>query len=1115
MILSVVFGICALVIFLVSLKARFKFARKRLISTPCSTSTLPQAMAESLPYQSTNSASSLINHSPQPDCKYSYATWCPTCERDSPRRRSNHTIHQQHSNTVQLVQPAPCRRRQRDMKSLHGGSLSGSRTSENDYEMVNENVNRAMGECFVNGEEAGYGCCVGGRSGGRANLCELPTTYISGLDNCQKVSTGCAAINCHHQNSTTQPSNIPAYLNKSTNTINISPSINQNPIESTTSTASQDINNSISTSYDYVTSTEPLQMSHQSTKTIQLSNPTTPMKSKTHLESPHKMDLNSVFFDTCTYLDRATYNAELTSNLRERYQLEMETLRNKLKELKSGRFNSNLHSSLTVKNLDKLPADTSSSEIRIIENVKEYKKNLKAAITGGKADGKEILNTKKDVAVRSTASRLSVKTRSKLSAVKMRKRKSKDSSKRAVGKNGMYGGSVSSSDFTESECSDSDAEYSKEEDLSILDESEASTVLGGGEGEAAAAGDKKQRSRLAVSSSTRVPAKLGVAGAAGDQGVNWPLRESLFAHVPPYISFNSYDATSPYVLPNGKKYLKWKLSTITPVVVRRTLVNTGFTLVRSEFSRESNDWCGTWGKHMKSPMFKTLKGSQKLNHFAGTFQIGRKDRLWRNMQRLAMKHGVKEFGFLPQTFVLPQDLKLLKHSWMYKNGSGGEKWIIKPPASARGVGIKVINRWSQLPKRMSLIVQRYISDPYLINGSKFDLRLYVLVTSFNPLRIYLYPDGLARFASTKYSSDDRDLRDRYMHLTNYSINKLSSQYTANEDANACQGHKWTLTKLWDYLSSKGINTRQIQSNLNALVIKTILSGESPIVQLCAENVTTRYNCYELFGVDVLLDADLRPWLLEVNISPSLHSASPLDAHVKGPLVKALMNLVQFHLPPRVKKIIGSPPVLDLRLYSTLLSKKERIKHDKISQIESRQEYLNEVLDNLTGDDIRVLLQAEDELIVKGPFERIFPTAKTYKYLEFIEPRYYNRLFDAWECMFEKNRKPGIKMLQSLCIQKVHLKFPKESNSAKKSQSMINTLLANLEAPPTEERNYTQSRSTEPQNDCEEGTSTCSVMDITTTTKPLITAKVSTKVKQHNQHNGQVTVDSTTAVAIVA
>lgn len=42
---------------------------------------------------------------------------------------------------------------------------------------------------------------------------------------------------------------------------------------------------------------------------------------------------------------------------------------------------------------------------------------------------------------------------------------------------------------------------------------------------------------------------------------------------------------------------------------------------------------GTWGKHMKSPCFRTLRSHQKINHFPGTFQIGRKDRLWRNMHK--------------------------------------------------------------------------------------------------------------------------------------------------------------------------------------------------------------------------------------------------------------------------------------------------------------------------------------------------------------------------------------------------------------------------------------------------------------------------------------------------
>lgn len=67
---------------------------------------------------------------------------------------------------------------------------------------------------------------------------------------------------------------------------------------------------------------------------------------------------------------------------------------------------------------------------------------------------------------------------------------------------------------------------------------------------------------------------------------NWPLRASLFAHVPPYVKFSSHDTPSSSKLPHtANKHLKWRLSNITPIVVRKTLSNTGFRLVRSEYSR--------------------------------------------------------------------------------------------------------------------------------------------------------------------------------------------------------------------------------------------------------------------------------------------------------------------------------------------------------------------------------------------------------------------------------------------------------------------------------------------------------------------------------------------------
>ena len=60
----------------------------------------------------------------------------------------------------------------------------------------------------------------------------------------------------------------------------------------------------------------------------------------------------------------------------------------------------------------------------------------------------------------------------------------------------------------------------------------------------------------------------------------------------------------------------------------------------------------------------------------------------------------------------------------------------------------------------------------LIDGFKFDLRVYVAVTSVNPLRLYVYDEGLVRFASERY--DTSNLKNVFSHLTNYSINKFNN-----------------------------------------------------------------------------------------------------------------------------------------------------------------------------------------------------------------------------------------------------------------------------------------------------------------------------------------------------
>jgi tubulin polyglutamylase TTLL5 len=100
---------------------------------------------------------------------------------------------------------------------------------------------------------------------------------------------------------------------------------------------------------------------------------------------------------------------------------------------------------------------------------------------------------------------------------------------------------------------------------------------------------------------------------------------------------------------------------------------------------------------------------------------------------------------------------------------------VKPSNLSRGRGIYLVEDPSEVDLEESTVIQRYISNPLLINGHKFDLRIYVMVTSFDPLRIYVYKEGLARFATEEYVQKGAK-GNMFVHLTNYSINKRSEHF---------------------------------------------------------------------------------------------------------------------------------------------------------------------------------------------------------------------------------------------------------------------------------------------------------------------------------------------------
>jgi len=148
-----------------------------------------------------------------------------------------------------------------------------------------------------------------------------------------------------------------------------------------------------------------------------------------------------------------------------------------------------------------------------------------------------------------------------------------------------------------------------------------------------------------------------------------------------------------------------------------------------------SNWNMLWTGLFKASRLNKANQYQHANHFAGSWCIGRKDLLWRNVQRSRRLYG-QFFDIAPTTYILPEDYKRWNIDREVSNFK--DMYIMKPAASSCGRGIKVIGKKQQVKSRPGYIVSKYVKKPHLIRGYKYDLRLYVLVTSFEPLKIYLF-----------------------------------------------------------------------------------------------------------------------------------------------------------------------------------------------------------------------------------------------------------------------------------------------------------------------------------------------------------------------------------------
>jgi tubulin polyglutamylase TTLL7 len=190
-----------------------------------------------------------------------------------------------------------------------------------------------------------------------------------------------------------------------------------------------------------------------------------------------------------------------------------------------------------------------------------------------------------------------------------------------------------------------------------------------------------------------------------------------------------------------------------------------------------------------------------------------------------------EFDFVPKTWLMPAEYtSLAAHAIEMKKSHQKRTFIMKPANGAMGHGIKLFKNIDKIIPTDNFIVQEYIANPYLLDDYKFDLRIYALVTSCDPLRAFIFNNGLVRLGTEKYQEPTESNIDHlYMHLTNYSVNKRSKNYDEG-DSNGETGTKRSLKYLFDYFSRKNIDSSKVWKSIQDIILKTLLVAEPYLFQ---------------------------------------------------------------------------------------------------------------------------------------------------------------------------------------------------------------------------------------------------------------------------------------------
>ena len=310
---------------------------------------------------------------------------------------------------------------------------------------------------------------------------------------------------------------------------------------------------------------------------------------------------------------------------------------------------------------------------------------------------------------------------------------------------------------------------------------------------------------------------------------------------------------------------------------RNTLKYNNISILNSEYS--PNILFSILNRNIS---FELLSHANKFIIFRSSqnlYKLGNKDTAYELFSEFKKKFP-KDFDYMTESYIMPNQKKIIELKFKNYIQKENDLWICKQSDGSLGEGIYFLNNYSDF-LNCNEVISKYIHNPHLFNKRKYHIRLYNFISSFIPLKIYIYKEGQVMRASHDYKFDLKNISDKQSFLTNNHINFGKEGYI--EDI-SIEDLKRTIIKEggnWDFIWEQ-------MKDICIKIIITIYEGEYNKL-----NIFTKYNgkSFMFLGLDMMIDENFKVWFLEANDAAHMEEYDKINEKNKIGISTDILNIL--------------------------------------------------------------------------------------------------------------------------------------------------------------------------------------------------------------------------------